>query len=97
MTLLKDLTIYAIKVDLYMWDDEKGEYTEPNFVTISHPPMNVLTLEREIKENLRIFNRYSEAVKYICSHESLKNPMFGENTRVVKIRYNFAEQKWEEI
>ena len=98
MMLLKDLIVYAIKVDYYMWDEKTdSEYTEPHFLTISHPPMNVITFNKEIKENLRIFNRYSEAVKYICSHDSLKNPCYGENVRVVKIKYNFENQVWEEI
>lgn len=106
MTLLKDVTtLFAIKIDYFMYDEKKEEeYTKPHFLTIdtetkdkSGNPLNLLIFKKEITENLRVFNTYTEAVKYIAEKSSLKSPCYGENVRVVKIKYNFNENKWEEI
>lgn len=105
MKLLKDLIMYAIKIDYFMWDEKKEEeYTEPHFLTIdtetkdkSGNPLNLLIFKKEITENLRVFNTHKEAVKYIAEKSYLKSPCYGENVRVVKIKYNFNENKWEEV
>ena len=106
MTLLKDVTtLFAIKIDYFMWDEKKEEeYTKPHFLTIdteikdkSGNPLNLLIFKKEITANLRVFNTHTEAVKYIAEKPSLKSPCYGENVRVVKIKYNFNENKWEEV
>ena len=104
MKLLKDLVVCVIKVDYFMYDEKTdSEYTEPYYLAIdtevknkNGEPMNLLIFKKEITEDTRIFYSHKEAVKYIAEHTSLKSPCYGENVRVVRIKYNFNENKWEE-
>lgn len=106
MKLLKDITtLFAIKIDYFMWDEKKEEeYTKPHFLTIdteikdkSGNPLNLLIFKKEITENLRVFASDKEAIAYIANKSSLRMPCFGKNVRVIKIKYNFKENKWEEV
>ena len=101
MKLLGD-TMYCIKVDYYMWSEDKGEYTEPTYLTIDTEtkdiegkPSNLIIFKNEITPNLRVFDKHKEAVEYMLSR--ISNPCYCENQRVVAIRYNFETNAWEEI
>lgn len=95
MKLLKDLVVYVIKVDYFMEDENGNEYTKPMFLFLNS--LKSFYFKEEIEENIRIFYSHKEAVQYIAEHSALRTPCYGENVRVVKIKYNFKENKWEEI
>lgn len=95
MKLLKDLVVYVIKVDYFMEDENENEYTKPMFLFLNS--LKNFYFKEEIEENIRIFYSHKEAVQYIAEHSALRTPCYGENVRVVKIKYNFKENKWEEI
>ena len=102
MKLLKDVTQYCIKVDYYHWSDEKGEYTLPLYWSIDTETKrkdgtsaNLIIFKENICDCLRVFDTEKEAKEYIATHTTGFNVCY-ENPRVVKIKYNFEENKWEE-
>ena len=95
MKLLKDVTQYCIKVDYYHWSDEKGEYTLPLYWCIDDSPARIIIFREKIDDRLRVFDTEEEAKEYLKSHTTGFNVCY-ENPRVVKIKYNFNENKWEE-
>ena len=101
MKLLRDVEVYCIKVDYFMWSEEKGDYTEPAYLSIDTEtmkkdgtPANLIIFEEEITPHLRVFDKVGDAVKYMVSH--INNPCYCEKPRVVKIKYNTETNKWEE-
>lgn len=101
MNLLGDVR-YCIKIDYFMWNCETDRaYTEETYLTIDTEtkdkhgnPMNLLTWETEITPSLRVFDTEDEAKEYMKTH--INNPYYGENQRVVKIRFDFEKKEWEE-
>ena len=102
MKLLGD-TKYCIKVDYFMWDDEKNEeYREPMYLAIDTEikdrngnPANLIMFKENITANLRVFDTKKEAKDYITTHNTGISICY-ENERVVAIRYNFETREWEE-
>ena len=101
MKLLKDITTYCIKVDCFMWSEEKGEYTEPAYLSIDTETktkdgvcMNLITFKENITPCLRIFDTKKEATEYMKKH--LSNSFGHENERVVKLKlkYNLNEDMY---
>lgn len=102
MKLLRDVELYCIKVDYYMWSEEKGDYTEPAYLSIDTEtmkkdgtPANLIIFEEKITPHLRVFDTEDEAKKYMESH--IKNPCYCGNPRVVKIKFSSETKEWEEI
>ena len=102
MKLLKDVELYCIKVDYFMWSEEKGDYTEPCYLSIDTEikkkdgnPANLIIFKEDITPYLRVFDTEKEAKEYIQSR--ISNPCYCENPRVVKVKYNFESKEWEEI
>ena len=102
MKLLKDVELYAIKVDYFMYSEEKGEYTEPVYLSIDTKTkakdgtsMNLIIFKEDITPFLRVFDMESEAKEYMESR--LSNPCYCENMRVIKITYDFEKGKWVEV
>lgn len=100
MKLLGDVK-YCIKVDYFMWSEEKGEYKEPVYLTIDTETKrkdgtnaNIIIFKEDITPNLRVFDTHKEAVEYMLSR--ISNPCYCDNQRVVKIKYDFENEKWEE-
>ena len=100
MKLLGDVK-YCIKVDYFMWSEEKGEYTKPLYLAIDteikrKDGTNAYTImfKEYITKNLRVFDTEKEAQEYIGSR--LAKSCCCENQRVIKIKYNFENGKWEE-
>lgn len=97
MKLLKDIEVsaYCIKVDYFMWSEEKGEYTEPLYLTIDTKRCNIFIFREDLNNpELRVFTSKTEAQSYL--KEKIANAISYKNEKVVKIRYNFEEKKWEE-
>ena len=101
MKLLKDITAYCIKVDYFMWSEEKGEYTEPAYLSIDTgtkakdgTPVNLIIFKEDITPCLRIFDTKKEATEYMKKH--LSNSCSCENERVVKLKlkYNLNEDMY---
>jgi hypothetical protein len=102
MKLLRDEFLFAIKVDYYMWSEEKGDYTEPVYLSIDTETKRkdgtlagIIIFETEIKENLRVFDREGDAIYYL--EKRGKETCCYTNGRVIKIKYNFESNTWEEI
>ena len=103
MKLLRDVILYCIKVDYFMWSEEKGEYTQPCYLAIDTETKrkdgtcaNIIIFEDDINiQNIRVFDTEIEAQDYIESR--INNPCYCENQRVIKIKYNFENGKWEEV
>lgn len=102
MKLLRDEFMYCIKVDYFMWSDEKGEYTEPMYLSIDTEtkqkdgtPANFITFSEVITGNLRVFDTERDAEAYMNTR--IKNPCYCEKPRVIKIKYNFERNTWEEM
>ena len=102
MKLLKNVELYCIKTDYLMWSEEKGEYTEPVYLSIDTETKkkdgtcaNLIIFEEKITPHLRVFDSEIVAKRYIDSH--ITNPCYCENPRVVKVKYNFESKEWEEI
>ena len=60
MKLLRDVELFCIKVDYLMWSEEKGEYTEPVYLSIDTETMrkdgtcvNLIFFEEKITPRLR--------------------------------------------
>lgn len=95
MKLLRDIEAYCIKVDYFMWSEEKGEYTEPVYLTIDTKKCNIFVFEEDMNNpELRIFTSKTEAQRYLKA--KISGGLCYKNEKVVKIRYNFEEKKWEE-
>jgi hypothetical protein len=103
MKLLKDVIMYAIKVDYFMWNAEtEEEYTEPLYLSIDTETkdkkgkcVNLIIFREEITDNLRVFNTLKQANEYMETR--LASPCcFCENERVIKIKYDFENNRWEE-
>lgn len=102
MKLLKDVELYCIKVDYFMWYEDKGECIEPCYLSIDTETMkkdgtcaNLIIFEEKITPHLRVFDTENEAKDYMESH--IKNPCYCCNPRVVKVKYNFESKEWEKI
>ena len=102
MKLLRDTKLYCIKVDYFMWSEEKGDYTEPLYLSIDTEtkakdgtPVNLITFEEEITPHLRVFDTEKEAKEYISTRIGIA--CYCENPRVVKIKFSSETKKWEEI
>lgn len=102
MKLLGDVK-YCIKVDYFMWSEEKGEYKEPNYLAIDTEAKredgtnkNTIIFKEDLNvPNIRVFDTQQEALAYMYSR--LQNSCcYSDNQRVVKIKYNFENGKWEE-
>lgn len=103
MKLLGDIKMYCIKVDYFMWSEEKGEYTEPVYLSIDTETCkkdgtcaNLICFKEDIKPNLRVFDTVKEAEGYIAAHSTGINISY-ENPEVVAIKYDFDAQKWVEV
>lgn len=102
MKLLKDVCLYAIKVDYFMWDSKTDEeYTQPTYLSIDTKTKrkdgtsaNIIIFEEEITPHLRVFDTEKEAKEYMDSR--IDNPCYCENPRVIKVKYNFENNEWEE-
>ena len=102
MKLLKDITVYAIKVDYYMYDPEtEVEYLEPVYLSIDSEtkddngnPMNLIIFCDSITPNLRIFDTLREANDYKL--RKCSNSHSFENPRIVKVKYDYKEEVWKE-
>jgi hypothetical protein len=102
MKLLKDVNLYGIKVDYFMWSEEKGEYIQPSYLAIDTETKrkdgtcaNIIIFKDDINvPNLRVFDTEKEAQEYMKSR--INNPCYCENQRVIKIKYDFENGKWEE-
>ena len=94
MKLLKDVCLYAIKVDYLMYNSETdSEYTEPVYLSIDTEtkmkdgnPANLIIFEEEITDHLRVFDTEREAKKYM--KEKCSDSCCFENPRMIKIKYN---------
>ena len=81
MKLLRDVELFCIKVDYLMWSEEKGEYTEPCYLSIDTEtkkkdgtPVNLIIFEEKITPHLRVFDSEIVAKRYIDSH--ITNPCY---------------------
>ena len=103
MKLLKDVKMFCIKVDYFMWDEVMDrECTAPHYLSIDTETknkqgecMNLIIFREEINPDLRVFDTRKEAAEYIKTR--MENPCFCENVRIVEVKYNFETNKWEEI
>lgn len=96
MKLLGDVK-YGIKVDYFHWNAETDEeYTLPLYWCIDDSPARIIIFREEIDDRLRVFDTGEEAIEYLKSHTTGFQVCY-ENPRVVKIKYDFAENRWEEI
>ena len=96
MKLLGDIKMYCIKVDYFMWAEEKGQYTEPVYLSIDVAYGKMICFHEDIRADLRVFDTVAEAEAYIDSHD-LRLSVCCENPEVVAIKYDFDAQKWKEI
>lgn len=102
MKLLKDVWLYAIKVDYFMYNSETdSEYTQPVYLSIDTEtkkkdgtPLNLIIFEEEITDHLRVFDTEREAKKYM--KEKCSDSCCFENPRVIKSKYNSEKNTWEE-
>lgn len=99
MKLLGDVK-YCIMVDYFMWSEEKGEHTVPVYLAIDTEKKredgtnaNTIIFKDFIEPNVRVFDTEEDATEYMNSR--IKNPCYCENQRVVKIKYDFENGKWE--
>ena len=100
MKLIKDLelNVFAIMVDYYMFSEEtNSEYKEPMYVSIDTDTkdkdgnsLNLITFNKHLTSNTRIFDDVFEAGNYIDSH--FKNSCCCENARVVEL--SLEDLKW---
>ena len=98
MKLLKDVSLYAIKCDYFMWSEEKGEYTEPVYYAIdTSNKLNIIIMVEDVNSaNLRVFDSLTAAKNYIKTHTTGVDVCL-ENVRPVKIMYDFETLKWKEV
>ena len=102
MKLLKDITVYAIKVDYYMYDPiTDNEYLEPVYLSIDTEtkdengnPKNLIMFCDNLTPNLRIFDTLREANDYKL--RKCSNSQCFENPRIVKVKYDYKEETWKE-
>ena len=83
---------YGIKVDYYHCDDfESDMYTIPCYLYIERSKRKLIvfdpSLEREDLD-LRLFDSYTEAERYIANHGWDKQQCCFENVRIVKIEFS---------
>ena len=96
MKLLGDIKMYCIKVDYFMWSEEKGEHTEPVYLSIDKEVVSIIIFRKEIEAGLRVFDTVAEAEAYIESH-NIGLGICCENPEVVAIKYDFDAREWKEI
>lgn len=95
MKLLRDVTQYCIKVDYFIWNEETDtEGREPLYWCIQEKT-NLVIFRESINSELRVFDKYYEAREYLEAHQTGFNICY-ENPRIVEIKYNFEENRWEE-
>jgi hypothetical protein len=79
---------YGIKVDYYMYSDEKGMYTSPCFLYTDRSKFKLLVFDERIDRDdidLRVFDSEKEAQEYMEKH-GWSNPQCSfENPRIVKL------------
>ena len=103
MLLLENLTLYAIKADMYVSnpnDENDFDYTEPVYFCIdtetkdkSGNVINLITLESYLNNpKLRVFQFKVYAEEYIYN----RNYSNITNMRVITIKYDFQNNKWVE-
>lgn len=103
MLLLENLTLYAIKADMYVLnpnDENDFDYTEPVYFCIdtetkdkSGNVINLITLESDLNNpKLRVFQFKVYAKEYIYN----RNYSNITNMRVITIKYDFQNNKWVE-
>lgn len=96
MKLLGDVK-YGIKVDYFHWNAETDEeYTLPLYWCIDDSPARIIIFREEIDDRLRVFDTAEEAIEYLKSHTTGFQVCY-ENPRVVKIKYDFTENRWEDF
>ena len=99
MKKLKEVptTLYCIKVDYFMWSEEKGEYTEPLYWCLDDSKHQIVIFEEDINfHGLRVFDNLKSIQTYMKKHD-VWNALNYENPQIVKIAYNYGKQKWEEV
>lgn len=102
MKLLGDVK-YCIKVDYFMWNEEKDEeYKQPMYLAIDTEtkdrngnPVNLIMFKNNITSSIRVFDTEKEAKDYIVAHNTGVSVCY-ENERIVAIKYNFETREWEE-
>lgn len=101
MKKLQDIVAYCIKVDYYMWSEEKGDYTEPLYLSLVNYERNgakyenVIVFRENITPDLRVFSTFDDAEYYIS--QRCVNSCCYENARTVKIKYDFDMNEWKEV
>ena len=81
---------YAIKADYYMWNEEKGMYTEELYLGIEGPH-KLFVFDDQITERTKIFNSAREAGEYIDARDSLNNDAIRcsfESVKIVEVKEN---------
>ena len=103
MKLLRNVELYCIKVDYYMWDEDKDEmYTQSMYLAIdtetkdkNGKPVNLIMFKEDITSTLRVFDTEKKAKAYIEKHNNGVSACY-ENERVVKITYDCEKKEWKE-
>ena len=78
--------MYAIVVDYYCWNEEKGEHEEPMYLGIAYPPKNVYVFDEEHNSRSFRWNNKADAEEYLQKfNKNTKDCCSFENPRVVEV------------
>ena len=78
--------MYAIVVDYYCWNEEKGEHTKPMYLGIAYPPKNIYVFDEEHNSRSFRWGDKEDAEEYLKKFKKNTDGCFGfENPRVEEI------------
>lgn len=88
--------LYCIKVDYFMWSEEKGEYKEPLYWCLDQSKYQLIVFEEKLNPRVRVFDTFKKAENYFNKHNASDSCCY-DNPRIVAIAYNSNKKRWEEV
>lgn len=77
--------MYAVVVDYYCWNEEKGEHTNPMYLGIAYPPKNIYVFDEEHNSRSFRWGNKKDAEEYLKKFKknvdgccSFENPRIEE-------------------
>lgn len=78
--------MYAIVVDYYCWNEEKGEHEEPMYLGIAYPPKNIYVFDEEHNSRSFRWGNKADADEYLRKfNKNTKDCCSFENARVEEV------------
>lgn len=79
---------YAIQADYWMWSEELGEHTEPEYLGLEGK-YKIFVFEEEVTERTKLFDTAKEAGEYVDKHfnpEKRETMVSFDTVRIVEVK-----------